>query len=134
VLSVVATGSGGLTYQWRRNDVNLTDGGIYSGTATPTLTLTNVGIGAFGNYSVLVSDSCGSIVPHYTTIAVQCYANCDGNGYLNANDFQCFLNIFAAWCGTPQDCYVNCDHSTAPPFLNANDFQCYLNAYAAGCT
>jgi hypothetical protein len=60
-----------------------------------------------------------------------CYANCDGSTAtprLNANDFQCFLNKYAA--GDP---YANCDGSTSPPTLNANDFQCFLNAYAAGC-
>ncbi len=61
-----------------------------------------------------------------------CYANCDASTappILNANDFQCFLNKFAA-----QDSAANCDASTAPPILNANDFQCFLNKYAAGCT
>ena len=49
-----------------------------------------------------------------------CYANCDNstaNPTLNANDFQCFLNKFAA-----NDSYANCDGSTAAPVLNANDF------------
>lgn len=36
--SVVATGDG-LTYQWRRNGVNLTDGGHFAGTTTPDLTI-----------------------------------------------------------------------------------------------
>ena len=60
-----------------------------------------------------------------------CYANCDASTsppILNANDFQCFLNKFAAG-----DSYANCDQSTAPPILNANDFQCFLNAFAVGC-
>jgi hypothetical protein len=61
-----------------------------------------------------------------------CAANCDGSTQppiLNANDFQCFLNKFAA--GDPG---ANCDGSTQPPILNANDFQCFLNLYAAGCS
>jgi len=60
-----------------------------------------------------------------------CYANCDGSTsipLLTANDFQCFLNEFAAG-----NMYANCDGSTAAPTLTANDFQCFLNAYAAGC-
>ena len=60
-----------------------------------------------------------------------CFANCDNSGIspiLNVNDFQCFLNAFAA--GDP---YANCDGSTIPPVLNVNDFQCYLNKFAAGC-
>ncbi len=61
-----------------------------------------------------------------------CYPNCDHSTSvpaLTANDFQCFLNAFAA-----QDTYANCDHSTSIPLLTANDFQCFLNAYAAGCS
>lgn len=60
-----------------------------------------------------------------------CPANCDGSTvepFLNANDFACFLNRFAA-----QDWYANCDGSTNEPWLNANDFQCFLNRFAAGC-
>ncbi|MBX3378171.1 MAG: PQQ-like beta-propeller repeat protein [Phycisphaeraceae bacterium] len=60
-----------------------------------------------------------------------CYANCDqSNGAppLTANDFQCFLNTFAA--GGP---YANCDGSTGTPILTANDFQCFLNKFAGGC-
>lgn len=61
-----------------------------------------------------------------------CYANCDGSrcaGRLTANDFQCFLNRFAA--GDP---YANCDGSMVAPVLTANDFLCFLNAYAVGCS
>ncbi len=58
----------------------------------------------------------------------QCYADCDNNRILNANDFQCFLNKYAA-----KDPYSNCDVSTQTPAINAADFQCYLNKFAAGC-
>jgi len=47
---------------------------------------------------------------------------------LNVNDFQCFMNKFAAG-----DSYANCDGSTAPPILNVADFICFMNKYAAGC-
>lgn len=64
-------------------------------------------------------------------IGAVCYANCDGSSgspLLTANDFQCFLNRYAAG-----DTYANCDGSTGSPRLTANDFQCFLNRYAAGC-
>jgi hypothetical protein len=60
-----------------------------------------------------------------------CPANCDGSTtvpLLTANDFQCFLNRFAA-----QSPLANCDQSTGMPLLTANDFQCFVNAYASGC-
>ncbi len=61
-----------------------------------------------------------------------CYPNCDGSGIspvLTANDFQCFINRYAA-----ADAYANCDGSTGTPCLTANDFICFLNAFAAGCS
>jgi hypothetical protein len=64
--------------------------------------------------------------------AQACYANCDGSTappILNTNDFQCFMNKFAAG-----DSYANCDGSTNPPVLNVNDFQCFVNKFAAGCS
>lgn len=60
-----------------------------------------------------------------------CYANCDlttSPPILNANDFQCFLGMFAA-----SNPIANCDGSTTPPELNVNDFMCFLNKFAAGC-
>lgn len=74
----------------------------------------------------------GGFWPLPEPVAV-CYANCDGSTFppiLNANDFLCFLNRYAADDVT----YANCDNSTFPPLLNANDFNCFLNKYAAGCS
>lgn len=70
--------------------------------------------------------------PFIMQLSFGCYANCDGSTVtprLTANDFQCFLNNYAA--GSPA---ANCDGSTALPVLTANDFQCFLNKYAAGCS
>ncbi len=69
---------------------------------------------------------------YLVTLPTPCYSNCDASTMapiLNVNDFQCFLNKFAA-----SDSFANCDHSTTAPTLNVNDFQCFLNAYAAGCS
>jgi hypothetical protein len=57
-----------------------------------------------------------------------CYANCDGSTsppFLNANDFICFLQKFAA-----NDPYANCD--VVGP-LTASDYICFINSYAMGC-
>lgn len=62
-------------------------------------------------------------------------ADCDGNGVLNSNDFQCFSNAYAVAQGLPAaqqvTSYANCDGSTVAPVLTANDFQCFANRYAA---
>jgi len=60
-----------------------------------------------------------------------CYANCDESTLspvLSANDFQCFLNLFAA--GNSR---ANCDGSLQNPMLTANDFGCFLNQFVNGC-
>lgn len=82
--------------------------------------------GAGGGFYTLASGFWAAFVPD------PCYANCDASTVapvLNINDFQCFVNKFAA-----ADQYANCDGSTVSPALNINDFQCFVNKYAAGCT
>jgi subtilisin-like proprotein convertase family protein len=54
---VIATGAG-LTYQWRRNGVNLTDGGRISGANADSLTISNVVLADAGTYDVIVSGTC----------------------------------------------------------------------------
>ena len=63
------------------------------------------------------------------TTTASCYPNCDsssGSPLLTPNDFQCFLDRFAAGAS-----YANCDGTGG---LTGNDFQCFLNAFAAGCS
>ncbi len=46
-----------LTYQWKTNGVNLTNGGKISGSGTTTLTITNVAAANAGNYTVVLTNS-----------------------------------------------------------------------------
>lgn len=56
--TVVATGTG-ITYQWRKGSVNLTNTGNISGATTATLTLTGVNlVDAATDYNVLISGTC----------------------------------------------------------------------------
>jgi surface antigen len=58
--TVSATGADPLAYQWRKDGVSLTDGGRLSGTASPTLTVSNLVGADAGNYSVRVSNGAGA--------------------------------------------------------------------------
>ena len=49
-----------LMYQWQENNVNISNGGIYSGVLTSTLTLTNPGFAKNGKtYRCVITSSCG---------------------------------------------------------------------------
>ncbi len=81
-------------------------------------------------FRCVIFTPCYTVTTDPATVTI-CYANCDCSetpSVLTANDFQCFLNSFAAGAAV-----ANCDGSTVPPVLTANDFQCFLNAFAAGC-
>lgn len=61
--SVVA--SGGVTYQWRKGNVNLTNSGGFSGVTTPTLTLNPVNTTDASNlYNLVITGGCAG---NYTT-------------------------------------------------------------------
>lgn len=68
--SVTATGTAPLTYQWREGGNNLSDGGIYSGTTTSTLTLTGVAISDGGSYDCVVTNSVSSATSNAATLTV----------------------------------------------------------------
>ncbi len=77
VFTVGATGGGNpLGYQWLLNGVGLTDGGQFSGTATPTLSITYVLPANTGNYSVVVTNFVGSVTSVVATLTVSAPTGC----------------------------------------------------------
>ncbi|MTD72523.1 S-layer family protein, partial [Flavobacterium sp. LC2016-13] len=60
-ITVAATGAS-LTYSWRLGGVAVTNGGVYSGQGTNTLTLTNPIAANAGNYDVVITGACSSTV------------------------------------------------------------------------
>ncbi len=61
MLTVEPEGDGDFTYQWRKNEVDLVDGGNISGATSATLTVSPVGDDDLGNYTVVVSNECSSV-------------------------------------------------------------------------
>jgi photosystem II stability/assembly factor-like uncharacterized protein len=109
-----------------------TDDGVSWAPITPGVGLVPVDELVWRNDTTLMAVTHGRGIYLGDATVATCYPNCDGSTtspILNANDFQCFLNAFAAG-----QSYANCDGSTVVPVLNANDFQCFLNAFAAGCS
>ena len=68
--SVYASGSGPLSYQWRKNGGNLADGGNVSGAATASLSLSNILHGDEAGYSVVVSSTYGSVTSAVAMLTV----------------------------------------------------------------
>jgi hypothetical protein len=70
--SVTATGTG-LTYQWRKGVLNLTDGGSISGASTNTLTINPVTAGdAAADYNVVISGTapCAAVTSNNAALVV----------------------------------------------------------------
>lgn len=60
-LHVVAGGAGVLGYQWYHDGVALSDDGHFTGTTTDTLLITATETGDAGDYTVVVTDTCGAV-------------------------------------------------------------------------
>ncbi len=62
VFTVQATGTGSLSYQWQKDASPLADDGVnLSGATTPSLIISNTAFADAGTYSVIVSNSAGSL-------------------------------------------------------------------------
>ncbi len=118
-----ATGYTPITYQWRRNGTPLADTGRFSGTATPTLSIT-AALGADGGqFDCLVSNTCGS-VPSAPAHVVVCAADFSCDGALNLTDVFGFL---AAWFVSDPLADFDGDGCNIP------DIFAFLTMWFAGC-
>ncbi len=70
-ISVFVAGTRPLTYQWRRNGVNLADGGGISGVTSDTLSFTSVTPANAGIYQCVVANACGTEISQPATLIVQ---------------------------------------------------------------
>ncbi len=70
-MAITASGDVPLSYRWRRNGNNLSDGGNISGATTPSLTVNNVSIaGDAGDYDIVVGNLVGSITSSVAPLIV----------------------------------------------------------------
>jgi len=83
--SVTASGTPVLSYQWRKDAVDLSDGGNISGATTATLTIDPAGAGDDGSYDVVVTNACGSETSDAADLKVDT-DDADGDGTPNCSD------------------------------------------------
>lgn len=69
ILSVFATGVN-LNYQWKKEGVNLVNGGVVSGATSASLTLTNPQIANAGNYEVQISNGTDYIDSYNVPVSI----------------------------------------------------------------
>lgn len=70
VLTVAAAGSMPLTYRWRKDGMDLTDGGGYGGVTTSMLSITGANKAHAGLYSCLVTNALGSVSSNQAELVV----------------------------------------------------------------
>ncbi|MEN9635443.1 MAG: hypothetical protein RL077_3847, partial [Verrucomicrobiota bacterium] len=83
--SVVASGSAGLTYQWKKDGGVLADGSRTTGSTTATLSVANLGAADAGSYTVVVANgslSTTSSVAALTVLDVRATHAVGGAGYV----------------------------------------------------
>ena len=65
------TASAAVGYQWQTNGVNINNGGNVSGTTSSTLTITNINASNVGNFTVVVTNSSGSVTSVVATLSIE---------------------------------------------------------------
>ncbi len=110
--SITATGRAPLTYHWRKDGVNLIDGGNISGAMTATLTSNPVQASDAGVYDVLVINSCGSAQSEPATLIVTqpCPPDINNSGQVDVDDL---IAVILSWGCTnpPGPCPADIDDS-----------------------
>jgi len=70
--TVVADGWEPLTYQWRKDAIDLEDGGNVTGVTTAVLTIDPAGLNDAGEYDVVVGNVCGTVTSNAATLTLTC--------------------------------------------------------------
>ncbi len=73
VFAVSAAGTAPLSYQWRLNSTNLTDGGGISGSSASALTISAAMPSSAGSYSVVLSNSLGTAISSNAMLGVNSF-------------------------------------------------------------
>ena len=68
--TVSASSLSPMGYQWQKDGMNLTDGGEISGSSTSTLTLSTITLNDAANYTVIITNSYGSVTSGVVVLTV----------------------------------------------------------------
>jgi PKD repeat protein len=123
-LTARATGSGPLTYTWRRD-------GQAIGATGRTLTLSNLTAANAGTYDVVVRNTCNSATstPAVVTVTNCCPTDFNGDGFLDFFDYNDYVTCFEGdTCPSGKTADFNSDG-----FVDFFDYDAFVAAFEVGC-
>lgn len=124
-LFVEAESGSGIAFQWLLDGAAVVDDGRVSGATTDHLTIVDAGWADEGEYTVVVSNDCGSVESNPAMVTVACRADFNTDHAVDTLDVLLFLS---AWSSGSQSADFNGDGT-----VNTLDFLAYLNAWSTGC-
>jgi hypothetical protein len=104
--TVGASGTAPLSYQWRKDSVNLTDGGHVAGSLTSTLTITPAGAADAGSYDCIVSNVCGPLDSSGAALTI---GHCGSADFNHDGDLGTDLDIQDFFACLGGSCCPTCD-------------------------
>ncbi len=118
VLEFNVCGQDPVTYQWRRNGVNI------EGATLGVYTITGLSDTTAGIYDCVVVSPCGTVTSVPATVAV-CPADFDCSGFVDTDDYDAFVRAFELG-GDDAD-------FDASGFVDTDDFTSFVLAFQLGC-
>ncbi len=116
--TVTATGTS-VGYQWKKDNTDI------PGETAGTLSIPSASLSDEGMYSVVVSNSCGSVTSDAVLLDVICKADFDNSGFVDIEDYGAFVTAFEA--GTDD---ADVDGSG---FVDIEDFNTFVALFEQGC-
>ncbi|MBS0197720.1 MAG: immunoglobulin domain-containing protein [Planctomycetes bacterium] len=125
VLSLAASGSGPLSYQWYQDGEPLNDNELMHGSHTPTLVIAYPTSDASGFYECEVGGNCSdtSAYSDLVYVDIECFGDWDYSGGIDGQDIEAFFYDFE-----DGDADVNLDGST-----DGGDMEAFFRHWECGC-
>lgn len=129
--SVNVSGTGPFTYKWKENGMMIADGGLYSGSQTTTLTITNPQAALNGkHYQCIITNCMGQSVSTNNSAMLSVHlipGDINADGVVNNNDFSLMNLVYNTSCS-------NCPEDIIPDgFVDVKDFLQLLGTYNRTC-
>lgn len=123
--AVAASDDAELTYRWRRDGTELTDGGGIAGATTTTLAISSTRVADSGVYDLRVTALCGTMLSAGAVVSVSCSGDFNADGHIGIDDIIGFIQAYLTGD-------LSADFS-GDYHLSLQDLFDFLGAYFVGC-